>query len=54
MGRGKGDVKEWGAKIRPGRILVELAGVEPIIMKRALTKLSYKLPFATRIIFVKK
>jgi large subunit ribosomal protein L16 len=51
MGRGKGDVKEWGAKIRPGRILLELAGLDLILLTKALKKIKYKLPFKTRIIY---
>lgn len=51
MGRGKGDVKEWGAKVRPGRILLELAGLDLILLTKALKKIKYKLPLKTRIIY---
>lgn len=54
MGRGKGDVKEWGAKVRPGRIFVEISGLDNILLKRALKKIQYKLSFKTRIIFRNK
>lgn len=50
MGRGKGDVKEWGAKVRPGKVFVEITGADPIIMKRALKKIQYKLPVTSRIL----
>jgi large subunit ribosomal protein L16 len=54
MGRGKGDLKEWAAKVRPGRIFIELAGVERLLLIKVLLKIKYKLPFHTRIIFKEK
>lgn len=50
MGGGKGDVLEYVAVIRPGRILFEMGGVAKEIARTALTRASHKLPFATRII----
>lgn len=50
MGSGKGDIEEYVAVIKPGRILFELAGVSDEIAKEAFRKASHKLPFNTRII----
>lgn len=50
MGGGKGDVLEYVAVIRPGRIIFEMGGVAKEIARTALTRASHKLPFATRII----
>ena len=50
MGSGKGNPEYWGAVVRPGRILFELAGVEPITAREALKRAASKLPIGTRII----
>ncbi len=50
MGHGKGNVEEWVAVIKPGRILFEMEGVPPDIAKEALTLAMHKLPIATKII----
>ncbi len=50
MGKGKGSPEGWEANVKPGKILYELAGVEPELAKRALTLAGNKLPFATKVI----
>ena len=50
MGKGKGDLDHWTARVLPGRVLFELTGVEPDQAKRALVLASGKLPLATRVI----
>jgi large subunit ribosomal protein L16 len=50
MGHGKGNVEEWVAVIKPGRILYEMEGVTPEIAKEALTLAMHKLPISTRIV----
>jgi large subunit ribosomal protein L16 len=50
MGSGKGNPEYWVAVVRPGRILFELAGVEPITAREALKRAASKLPIGTRII----
>jgi large subunit ribosomal protein L16 len=50
MGHGKGNVEEWVAVIKPGRILYEMVGVTPEIAKEALTLAMHKLPIHTRIV----
>jgi large subunit ribosomal protein L16 len=50
MGAGKGNPEFWVAVVRPGRILFELSGVEPIVAKEALRLAASKLPIETRIV----
>lgn len=52
MGSGKGDVYEYVAVIRPGRVLFEMGGVTKDIAKSALRLASHKLPVKAR--FVEK
>lgn len=50
MGKGKGNPEGWEARIKPGRILFELAGVDFAMAKEALLLASRKLPVRTKII----
>lgn len=50
MGSGKGDVYEFVAPVRPGRILFEMGGVTSDIAHAALTLAAHKLPIRTRIV----
>jgi len=50
MGSGKGSPEYWVAVVKPGRILFEVAGVEPHIAREALRKASHKLPIKTAIL----
>ncbi len=50
MGKGKGSPESWVAVVKPGRVMFELAGVEPELAKEALKLAMYKLPVKTRII----
>jgi large subunit ribosomal protein L16 len=50
MGKGKGSVDYWVCKIKPGKILFEVAGRNPILIKEALKQVSLKLPMATKIL----
>lgn len=52
MGSGKGDIEEYVAAIKPGRIIFELSGVSHEIAVEAFRKASHKLPFKTK--FVEK
>jgi len=49
MGKGKGPVSHWGARIRGGTVLFELCGVNLSIVKKALKTGSAKLPIKTKI-----
>ena len=48
MGKGKGSPESWVARVKKGRILFELDGVEADVAKAAMTRASHKLGFATR------
>jgi large subunit ribosomal protein L16 len=50
MGKGKGSPEGWVAKIKPGKVLYELKGVDEELAFRALQLAAAKLPFATKII----
>jgi len=52
MGKGKGNPEGWIARIKPGRILFELAGVDEELARTALTSASFKLPVKTKIISI--
>lgn len=47
MGSGKGDVHEFVAVVRPGRIMFEMSGVSIIDARRAMQLASVKLPVAS-------
>jgi large subunit ribosomal protein L16 len=50
MGSGKGDPKHYVFQVRPGRILFEMDGVDPVIAKAHLRQAGMKLPVKTTII----
>ena len=50
MGKGKGAPEYWVARVKPGRVLYEMSGVEPEVAKRALQLAAHKLPIAVQII----
>jgi large subunit ribosomal protein L16 len=50
QGKGKGSPDKWVAVVKPGRVLFEIAGVAPELMKEALLLAKYKLPVKTKII----
>lgn len=50
MGGGKGDVFEYVAPVKPGRMLFEMGGVTKEIAMQALRLASHKLPVKTRIV----
>ena len=53
MGKGKGSVDYWAAKVKPGRIMFEIDGVSEELAREALrlgaAKLSVKTRFVQRI-----
>src|SRR6188508_2683280 len=44
MGKGKGSVEFWAARVKPGRIVFEIDGVAEDIAKEALRLAAMKLP----------
>ncbi|MBR2922088.1 MAG: 50S ribosomal protein L16 [Alphaproteobacteria bacterium] len=52
MGKGKGSVEFWVARVKPGRVLFECSGIDEDTARRALALGAAKLPIKTK--FVKK
>lgn len=47
MGKGKGNVDHWEAKIQPGRVLYEMEGVSEDVAREAFRLAAAKLPVRT-------
>ncbi len=47
MGKGKGNVEYWVAKVQPGRVVYEIEGVSEDVAREALRRASAKLPMKT-------
>ena len=52
QGTGKGNVEDWVAVVKEGKIMFEIGGVDEATAREALRLASYKLPIKTK--FVKK
>lgn len=52
MGKGKGEVDHWVAVVKPGTVLYEIGGVPEDFAKRALNRVTHKMPIRCR--FVKR
>ncbi|HBS30061.1 MAG TPA: 50S ribosomal protein L16, partial [Phycisphaerales bacterium] len=50
MGTGKADVEYWAARVRPGTVLFELAGVSEDVAKQALVRVAMKMPIRCRFV----
>ncbi|MEM1381572.1 MAG: 50S ribosomal protein L16 [Pseudomonadota bacterium] len=50
MGKGKGSVDRWVAKVKPGRIMFEIDGVPEAVAREALALGAAKLPIKTRVV----
>ncbi|QPM90790.1 50S ribosomal protein L16 [Pseudooceanicola algae] len=50
MGKGKGSVDYWAAKVKPGRVMFEIDGVTEEVAREALRLASMKLPIKTRVV----
>ena len=52
MGKGKGSVEYWAARVKPGRIMFEIDGVTEEVARKAFALGAAKLPIKTK--FVKR
>jgi len=52
MGKGKGSPEFWVARVKPGRIMFEMEGVDQELAREAFSLAAAKLPITTR--FVKR
>ncbi|HVZ94033.1 MAG TPA: 50S ribosomal protein L16 [Phycisphaerales bacterium] len=50
MGTGKADVDYWAARVKPGTVVFEIAGVPVDVAKRALVRVAMKMPVKTRFV----
>ena len=50
MGTGKADVEYWAARVRPGTLIFEVAGVTEDIAKQALVRVAMKMPVSCRFV----
>src|SRR6195952_3510046 len=50
MGKGKGAIEYWAARVAPGRIMFEIDGVADDIARQALLLGAAKLPIKTKIV----
>ncbi len=50
MGKGKGAPEFWVAVVKPGRVMFEVAGVDPTTAQEALKLAAHKLPIKTKIV----
>ncbi|MCE2874149.1 MAG: 50S ribosomal protein L16 [Planctomycetaceae bacterium] len=50
MGTGKADVEFWAARIKPGTVLFEIAGVPEDLAKQAFARIAHKMPVKCRFV----
>ena len=50
QGKGKGSVEFWAARVKPGRIMFELDGVELGLAREAMELAAMKLPIKTKFV----
>ena len=50
MGKGKGAPEYWVAKVKPGRVMFEIAGIPEDVAKEALRLAANKLPVSTKFV----
>ena len=50
MGKGKAEAEFWAARVKPGTILYELAGVPKDIAREAFMRVAHKMPYRVRFV----
>jgi len=50
MGKGKGDISYWAAVVKPGTVIFEVGGAEEPDARRALNRISHKLPVKVKML----
>jgi large subunit ribosomal protein L16 len=50
MGKGKGELKEWVAVVKPGTVMFEIAGVDEAMARSALRRMANKMPVRCRMV----
>lgn len=50
MGKGKGEIEQWVAVIKPGTVLFEIAGADEPTARGAFQRIAHKMPVKCRMI----
>ena len=50
MGKGKADTDFWCARVKPGTILYEIAGVPEVVAKNTMARIAMKMPIRCRFV----
>ena len=50
MGKGKAEVDYWAARVKPGTVLYEIAGVTEDLAKEAFARIAQKMPVRCRFV----
>ena len=50
MGKGKGAVEFYAAVVKPGRMMIEISGLDAETSLHALKQAAYKFPIRTRVL----
>lgn len=50
MGKGKAEVDYWAARVKPGTMLYEIAGISEDMAKQALVRVAMKMPVRCRFV----
>ena len=50
MGKGKGSPEFWACRVKPGRIMFEIDGVDTTTAREAFERAAAKLPISTRVV----
>ncbi|MCD4831456.1 MAG: 50S ribosomal protein L16 [Anaerohalosphaeraceae bacterium] len=50
MGKGKAEVEQWVACVKPGTVMFELGGVSEDVAKQALARVAHKMPIRCRFV----
>jgi large subunit ribosomal protein L16 len=50
MGKGKAEVEQWVACVKPGMVMFEIGGIGEDVAKRAMARVAHKMPIKCRLI----
>ena len=50
MGKGKGSVEYWAARVKPGKVLFELSGISEQVAREAFERAAAKLSLSTKFV----
>lgn len=50
MGKGKGEIADWVAVVKPGTMLYEIGGVDEDSARQAFARVAHKMPVKTRFV----